>query len=201
LEDLLESLLNFPLYFFLFLRNLSLLQALLDYSTSCPPSHLQIPWILVPLLPGPGLWPSTTVIQALILTFILAKFYSMLSKRGIHALTVALYRIFFIVFIFLVTTTTTVSSRILVVSLKLFFLLLLNIRFLCLGNFWIEIFFCGLVKREIFIELGWHLLLESLVRQTRVLNLPSPDYFGDTDWLGTLNDTFGCHLRDLLVGW
>jgi len=120
----------------------------------------------------------------------------MLSKRGIHALTVALYRIFFIVLV----TTTTVSSRVFVVSLKFFFLLLLNIRFLCLGNFWIEIFFCGFVKREIFIELGWHLLLESLVRQTRVLNLPSPDYFGDTDWLGTLNDTFGCHLRDLLVG-
>ena len=120
----------------------------------------------------------------------------MLSKRGIHALTVALYRIFFIVLV----TTTTVSSRVFVVSLKFFFLLLLNIRFLCLGNFWIEIFFCSFVKREIFIELGWHLLLESLVRQTRVLNLPSPDYFGDTDWLGTLNDTFGCHLRDLLVG-
>ena len=45
LEDLLESLLNFPLNLFLFLRNLSLLQALLDYSTCCPPSHLQIPWI------------------------------------------------------------------------------------------------------------------------------------------------------------
>jgi hypothetical protein len=84
-----------------------------------------------------------------------------------------------------------------VVSLKFFFL---YIGFLCLGNFWIEIFLCGFVKREIFVELGRHLLLESLIRQTRVLNLPSPDYFGDTYRLGTLNDTFGSHLRDLLVG-
>ena len=99
LEDLLESLLYFTLNLLLFLGNLSLLHALLDDSTCCPPSHLQIPWIRVPLLPGPGLWLAAVVIQALILAVILSEFYFMLSKRGIHALSVALYRIFlFVIF-------------------------------------------------------------------------------------------------------
>ena len=97
MEDLLESLLNLPLNLLLFLRNLSLSHTLLDDATRCPSSHLQIPWITVPLLPGPGLWLAAPVIQALILTVILSEFNFMLAKRRVHALTVALYRIFFIV--------------------------------------------------------------------------------------------------------
>ena len=198
LEDLLEPLLNFLLHLFLFQCSLTLLHAPLTYSTSCPPSDLQIPRIRVPFLPGPGLRLATAVIQTLIFAVILAELYFMLPKRRIHALTVTLDRIF-LIFFFLVNPA--VSCRVCMISLKFFFLLLIQIRFLCLSDFGIEFFLTGfLLRREVFIELRRHLLLESLVRQARVLNLPSTDYFGDTDWLRRLDDTFGCHVRNLLTG-